>query len=87
MAYAVEPAWQAVQQEAADELVGDEGDDLLPVDAGAAVVLVAERDAALVEPDEPTLRDGDPPIAAVGTSLDVTAHGRGAEVLDRRHDL
>ena len=30
---------------------------------------------------------GDPPLAAVLASLDVTAQGRGAAMLDRRHDL
>ena len=41
VADAVEPAWQAVQQEAADELVGAEGHDLLPVWRGATIVLAA----------------------------------------------
>ncbi len=29
----------------------------------------------------------DPPMAAVGAGLDVTAHRSGATLLDRRHDL
>ena len=43
------PLRQDVEQEAADELVGGERHDLLPVGAGAAIVLVAEGDAGLVE--------------------------------------
>ena len=30
---------------------------------------------------------GDPPMAAVGAGLDVTAQGGRAAMLDRRHDL
>ena len=56
MTDAVEPAWQKVEQEAADELVGAECHDALAVRAIAAVILVAERDAMLVEPDQPTVR-------------------------------
>ena len=46
---AMEAARQDMEQEAADELVGGERHDLLPVGAVAAIVLVAEGDAALVE--------------------------------------
>ena len=46
---AMEAARQDMEQEAADELVGRERHDLLPVGAVAAIVLVAEGDAALVE--------------------------------------
>ena len=49
VADAVEALRQDVEQEAADELVGGERHDLLPVGAGAAIVLVAEGDAGLVE--------------------------------------
>ena len=49
VADAMEAARQDVEQEAADELVGGERHDLLPVGAVAAIVLVAEGDAALVE--------------------------------------
>ena len=49
VADAVEAARQDVEQEAADELVGGERHDLLAVGAVAAIVLVAEGDAALVE--------------------------------------
>lgn len=46
---AVEAARQDVDEKAADELVGGQGHNLLPVGTGAAVVLVAEGDAGLVE--------------------------------------
>lgn len=51
VADAVEPTRQGVEEEAADELVGGEGHDLLPSGAGLAVVLVAEGDPGLVEPE------------------------------------
>ena len=38
---------------------GRERHDLLAVGAGAAIVLVAEGDAGLVEAEEPAVRDGD----------------------------
>ena len=56
----MEPARQDVEQEAADKLVGAERHDLLAVGAAAAIILVAEGDALLVEPEEPAVRDGDP---------------------------
>ncbi len=46
---AVEAARQDVEQEAADELVGGQRHDLLALAAVAAVILVAEGDAGLVE--------------------------------------
>ena len=49
---AMEAARQDVEQEAADELVGRQRHDLLPVGAVAAIVLVAEGDAGLVEGDQ-----------------------------------
>lgn len=57
---AVESLWQHVEQEAADELVGGERHDLLPVGAVATIVLVVEGDAARVEADEAAVRDRDP---------------------------
>src|SRR5688572_12858152 len=57
---AMEAARQDVEQEPTDELVCSERHDLLPVGASAAIVLVAEGDAALVETDEAAVRDGDP---------------------------
>jgi hypothetical protein len=59
VANAVEPARQDVKQEAADELVDAERHDLLAVRAVAAIVLVAEGDAGLVEGEQPAVRDGD----------------------------
>ena len=49
MADAVKAAWQDMEQEAADELVRRERHDALPLGTIAAVVLVAEGDAGLVE--------------------------------------
>ena len=46
VADAVEPARQDVEEEAADELVGRERHDLLPLGADSTVILVAEGDAA-----------------------------------------
>lgn len=54
---AVEAGWQDMEQEAADELVGAEGHDLLPVTATAAIILVAEGDVLTIEPDEAAVRD------------------------------
>ena len=50
MADAVEPARQDVEQEAADELVGAERHDLLPVGAIAAVKVGDERRATFRRP-------------------------------------
>ncbi len=52
MADAVEAARQDVKEEAADKLVGADAHDLLAFGLGATIVLVAHRDAALVERDE-----------------------------------
>ena len=71
---AVEPARQDVKQEAADELVGAERHDLLAVRAIAAIILVAEGDAGLVEGEQPPVRDGD----AVGVAREIGEHGFGA---------
>jgi len=60
VAYPVEPARQGVEEKAADELAGGEGHDLLPCGAGLAVILVAESDPGLVEPEETAVRDRDP---------------------------
>jgi hypothetical protein len=55
---AMEAAWQDVEQEAADELVGRERHHLLPINAVAAIVIVAEGDAALVEGDQGSFAGG-----------------------------
>lgn len=52
MADAMEPAREDVEQEPADELVGEERHDLLPVGVVAAVVLVAEGNPGLVKAEE-----------------------------------
>jgi hypothetical protein len=67
---AVEPAWQKMEQEAADELVGAERHDALPVRAIAAIILVAESDAGLVEGEQPPVRDGD----AVSITREIGEH-------------
>lgn len=67
---AMETTWQDMEQEAADELVGCERHDLLSVAAVAAVVLVAEGDASLVEGDQAAVRDCDP----VGVAGQVGEH-------------
>jgi len=51
-----------VEQEALDERIGGKRHDLLPVDVALAIVLVAERDAGLVEPDKAAVRDGNPVV-------------------------
>ncbi|MCY1510055.1 hypothetical protein D9M68_444180 [compost metagenome] len=56
----MEATRQDMKQEAADELVGGERHDLLAIGAVATIVLVAEGDAALVEPDKTTVRDRHP---------------------------
>jgi hypothetical protein len=53
---AVEAGWQDVEQEAAHELAGVEGHDLLA--ALAAAVLPAEADPAVGHADEPAVGDG-----------------------------
>ena len=73
MANAVEPARQDVKQEAADELVGGERHDALPVRAIATIVLVAEGDAGLVEGEQPPVRDGD----AVSVAREIGEHRFG----------
>ena len=73
MADAVKAARQDVEQEPADELVGGERHELLPVGSVATVVLVAEGDAGLVEGDQAAVRDGDP----VGLARQVGEHRLG----------
>jgi|SRR4249919_3796559 hypothetical protein len=52
MADAVEAMWQDMEQEAADELMRRERHDALPLGTIAAVILVAECHAGLVERDQ-----------------------------------
>ena len=70
---AVEALGQDVEQEAPDELVGRERHGAEPRLPVAAVVLVAEGDAALVEADEAAVRDGD----AVGVAGEIGEHRLG----------
>ena len=53
---------------------GCERHDALPLRTVAAVVLVAEGDAGLVERDQTPVRDGDP----VGVAREIGEHGLGA---------
>lgn len=70
----VEPLWKGMQEEPADELAGGERHDLLLIGTYATVVLVAEGDAALVEPEEPAVRDRD----AVSVARQIGKHRFGA---------
>lgn len=74
MADAVKALGQDVEQDAADELVCGERHDLLPFNPAAAVVLVAEGDAAVVEADQPAVRDSD----SVGVARQVREHRLGS---------
>jgi hypothetical protein len=51
----VEPAWQKVEQEAANELLSAERHDTLPLGTMMAIILVAEGDAGLVEAEQPSV--------------------------------
>jgi hypothetical protein len=77
MADAVEPAWQDMEQEAANELVCRKRHDLLPFGPVATIVLVTEGDACIVEADEPAVRDGDAVSVArkIGQSASGPAKG------------
>ena len=56
----MEAARQDMEQEASDELVGRQRHDLLAIRAVTTVVLVPEGDVALIEGDQPSVRDRDP---------------------------
>lgn len=71
MTDAVESAGEDMEQEMADELVGGERHDLLPLGIVAAVVFVARGDPSLVEGDEAPVRDGD----AMGIARQIGEHG------------
>ena len=71
VANAMEPARQDVKQEAADELVDAERHDLLAVCAMAAIILVAEGDAGLVESEQPPVRDRD----SMSIAREIGEHG------------
>ena len=64
---------QDVEQEAPDELVGGERHCAVPRQPVAAVILVAEGHAALVERSEPAVRDGD----AMGVAGEIGEHRFG----------
>src|SRR5271166_6389546 len=75
VADAVEAIRQYMEEEAADELVGRQRHRLDPCLPGrlaaGAIVLPAESDAGLVEPDQPRIGDGD----AVGVAGEIGEHG------------
>ena len=73
VADAMETLGQDVEQEAPDELVGAERHCAIPRLPVAAVILVAEGHAALVESDEPAVRDGD----AMGVAGEIGEHRFG----------
>src|SRR6201984_277067 len=66
----MKPLWQNVEQEAPDELVGAERHCAVPRLSVTAVILVAEGHAALVENNEPAVRDGD----AMGVAGEIGKH-------------
>src|SRR5215472_1819573 len=71
VADAMKPLWQNVEQEAPDELVGAERYCAVPRRSVAAVILVAEGHATLIEGNEPTVCDGD----AMGIAGEIGKHG------------
>src|SRR5271168_4452749 len=76
MADAVEPTWQHVDQEAADELVDGECHQLAPLVLLGAVILPFEGDTGIIERDEAAVGDGD----TMGVAGQVGQHGfRAAE--------
>ncbi len=75
MADAVEAMWQDMEQETADELVRRERHHALPLRTIAAVVLVAEGDAALIVGDHTLIGDRDP----VGVAREIGEQSLGAD--------
>jgi len=69
----MKPLWQDVEQEASDELAGGERHGAVPRLPVAAVILVSEGDAAFVEADQSTVRDGD----AMGVKAKSMVYRRG----------
>ena len=67
----MKPLWQNVEQEAPDKFVGAERHCPVPRLSVAAVILVAEGHAALVESNEPAVCDGD--AMGVAGDIDVRA--------------
>src|SRR6266478_2814287 len=74
VADAMEALRQDVAEEAADELAGCEGHELVARTAVGTIVLVLEGDAALVAGDQPAVGDGD----AVGVARQISEHGLGS---------
>ena len=82
MADAVQPLWQDMDQEAADELVGIERHGLVAAGTFDPVVLDLESDAAIVDRKQAPVRDGD----AVSVARQISEHrlgtGEGAFGID-----
>ena len=70
VADAVEAAGEHMDQEAADELAGGEGHELLPFAPVSAIVLPLEGNGLAVESEEPAVGDGD----AVGVARQIGEH-------------
>ena len=73
MTDAVKAFRQHMGEEAADEFVGRQRHDALPLGIITAIVFVAEGDASLVHGDQAAVRDGD----AMGVAGQIGEHGRG----------
>lgn len=74
MADAVEAGWQHVDEEAADELAGGQGHDLLSFASLSTIVLPSEGHAFVAECDQSAVGDGD----AMGIAREVGEHGFGS---------
>src|SRR5436309_3200270 len=74
VADAVQPFWQHVDEEAADELEGGERHLLVSIAAFDAVILPFEGDAALVESDQAAVGDGH----TVGITRQIRQHRLGS---------
>src|SRR5215470_16224020 len=66
----MKPLWQNMEQEAPDKLAGGECHCAVPRLSVAAVILVAEGHAALVQSNEPAVCDGD----AMGVAGEIGKH-------------
>src|SRR5262252_5584905 len=71
----MKPLWQNVEQEAPDELVGAECHCPVSRRSVAAVIIVPEGHATLVESNEPAVRDGD----VMGVAGEIGKHCSGPE--------
>lgn len=70
MAHAMEAVGQDVEEEAPDELVGREANDLVALASPTAVVLPSERDVILIQGEETAVGDGD----TMGVAAEIGEH-------------